>query len=411
MLSINTQCRDCGSTELTKFLDLGSQPPANRFLSKNELAQPEPLYPLEVYFCGNCNLAQLIHVVDKSELFRNYVYFSAPMPKVSAYWQSYADDVSQRFLGDQKKFVVEIGSNDGILLQSFQQVGHTVLGVDPAENIAELANQRGIPTQAAFFGQTIAKEIVQTNGAADAILSNNVVAHIDNHHDLCAGIDTLIAPTGVWVIEAPYLIDMFENLTYDTIYHEHLSFLAVRPLQKLFAQYNLEIFDVTVVPAQGQSLRLFVGRPHAHALQPMVAELVQKELTYQLDHIESYVTLAHRVEQSKNKLCTVLNDLKHQGRTIAAYGAPAKGMTVLNYAKIGTTILDHVLEDLPSKQGLFTPGGHIPVVSSDWSHHHLPDYYLLLAWNYAKAIFEKEQAFIQHGGKFIIPVGDEINIV
>lgn len=411
MMHVNTVCRDCGSTKLVQWLDLGSQPPANRFLSKEDLTQPEPSYPLEAWFCNDCNLAQLVHVVDKSELFRNYVYFSAPMPKVSAYWQSYADDVMQRFLNAQKKFVVDIGSNDGILLQSFKDAGFQVLGVDPAENIAQLANERGIPTLATFFGETVAKEIVQTHGQANAILSNNVVAHIDNHQDLCAGISTLLHPEGVWVIEAPYLIDMFENLTYDTIYHEHLSLLSVRPLQKLFARFNLELFDVKVVPAQGQSLRLFVGHAGAHAITAMVGELVQKELAFKLDQVDSYVALAHRVEHSKTQLLAKLQELKQQGKRIAAYGAPAKGMTVLNYCKIGTDILDFALEDLPSKQGLYTPGMRIPVVSREFATDHLPDYYLLLAWNYSKPIIEKEQQFMKQGGKFIIPVGDDINII
>ena len=411
MFKINNVCRDCESSDLVKVLDLGDQPAANSFLNKEELKGDEPKFPLEVYFCGNCNLAQLIHIVDPTVLFRSYIYLSSGMPKVSPYWQAYAQQVITDYLPEKNRFIVEFGSNDGILLKFFKDSGYKVLGVDPAENVAKIAEERGIPMVVDFFGESIASEIVKNHGRAEVIIANNVLAHIDDHQDICRGIKMLLAPRGVWAIEAPYLIDMFENLTYDTIYHEHLSFLSIRPLQKLFARYGLEIFNAKVVQAQGQSLRLFVGHSGAHLVSETVFELIGRELEYCLDSGRSYFDLARRVEKSRSILVSLLRGLKSKGKTIAAYGAPAKGNTLLNYCRIGTDILDYALEDLPTKQGLYTPGRHIPVVDREWACLNPPDYYLMLAWNYKGAILEKETDYIRKGGKFIIPIGDEPKII
>ncbi len=411
MFKVNSQCRECGSADLAKFLDLGSQPAANGFLKKDELDNPEPKFPLEAYFCRSCNAAQLVHVVDKSLLFRNYVYFSSGMPKVSPHWQAYAEHVMASYLPVQDEFVLEIGSNDGVLLRFFRDRGYKVLGIDPAENIAKVAEAMGVPTWADFFGTAVADRVIINHGKAMAILANNVVAHIDEHQDLVQGVKTLLDPKGVFVLEAPYLIDMFENLTYDTIYHEHLGFLAVRPLQKLFAKYGLEVFDVQIVPSQGKSIRLFACHQGAYPVQQSVRDLVKKELDLGLDKEESYRELGRRVAASKEKLVALLRDLKKQGKTIASYGAPAKGNTLLNYCQVGTDILDYALEDLPTKTGLYTPGMRIPVVDRQYAEAHQPDYYLMLAWNYQKAILEKEKKFLENGGKFIIPVGDDPRVI
>ena len=410
MMKINSQCRDCGSPDLYKFLDLGNQPLANSFLKSDDLKKQEPRYPLEGYFCRSCNLAQLLHVVDKGELFRDYVYFSSGMPKVSPHWKSYAEEIIGNFL-HPRDLVVEVGSNDGILLRFFKDFKFRILGVDPAENIARVATEAGIPTIADFFSEATAKDIFQKYGPAKAIMANNVFAHIDDHHDFCKGVGALLDERGVLVIEAPYLIDMFENLAYDTIYHEHLSYLSVLPLTKLFQKHNLEIFDVKIVSAQGQSLRLFVGRQGEHSVGRAVHDFIKKELEMGLHQERSYDALANRIEHSKNQLQKLLNGLKKQNKKIAAYGAPAKGNTLLNYCKIGSDGLDYALEDLPSKQGFYTPGMHIPVVTRDFAAKNQPDYYLLLAWNYMRPILDKEQEFIKKGGRFIMPIGDDIKII
>ncbi|MCW1891755.1 MAG: class I SAM-dependent methyltransferase [Candidatus Uhrbacteria bacterium] len=402
---INSRCRICQSDKLHKVIDLGSQPPANAFLRPDQLDQPEERFPLEMHVCGDCNLAQLIHVVDKEDLFSDYIYYTSGIPKVSPYWQGYADQVAEQCLHDANDFVVEVGSNDGLLLWSFKEKGFRTLGVDPAKNIAPIAESRGVRTVVDFFGEKVATDIVHQDGKAKLIIGNNVIAHINDHHDLCRGIKALLADDGTFVLEAPYLVDMIEHVTFDTIYHEHLSFLAVRPLIKLFEQFGLEVFDVHIVPAQGQSIRVFVGHAGAHEVKPSVQACVAKELELGLDKIETYMELAKKVEHCKNATLDILHGLKSSGERIAGYGASAKGMTVLNYYHIGSDMLDFVMDELPSKEGLFTPGTHIPLASKAYAEEHRPTSYLLLVWNYLPLVLAKEQAFLAAGGKFILPTG------
>lgn len=403
MLIVRTCCRACQGSSLYPFLHLGDQPLANRFLHPDRLDEPEPRFPLEAYVCLDCHFAQLVHVVDRRELFQEYVYFSSAMPRVSRHWSGYAEDVIRRFLRPGA-FVVEAGSNDGVLLRLFQERGHRVLGIDPAENIAALATASGVPTRAAFFTEALAAEVAAASGRADAILANNVFAHVDDLQDICRAVTALLAPEGVFVIEAPYLADMFENLTYDTIYHEHVSFLAVRPLLRLFADHGLEIFDVRIVRSQGWSLRLFVGHAGAHPSTPAVQECVDRELRLGMHTRAAYDRLAERVHASKEQLLDLLSAWKAEGRRLAAYGAPAKGNTLLNFCGIGPDLVEFALEDLASKHGLLTPGTRIPVVSRRHAEAHPPDAYLLLAWNYEQVILEREQAFRAHGGRFIHPL-------
>ncbi|MFH1946886.1 MAG: dTDP-glucose 4,6-dehydratase [Candidatus Magasanikbacteria bacterium] len=407
MFKHNTHCRICKSENLTKFLDFGNQPLANSFLKTESEFVSEKTYPLAVYFCNECNLAQLLDVVDKDVMFADYIYFSSGMPKLSNHFKLYAENVMDRFL-EPGNFVVEIASNDGILLKFFKDSGYKVLGVDPAKNVVEIAEKIGVETMVDFFSESVANSIAEKYGKAKVIMANNVVAHIDDHHDLMKGLGNLLDEDGVFVMEAPYLVDMFENLTYDTIYHEHLSFLAVCPLKKLFEQYRFEIFDVEVHKVQGRSLRLFVGFVGKHSVSNNVKKWIDRELELGLDSLHSYNVLAQKVKAQKQKLVKLLNDLKISGKKIAAYGAPAKGNTMLNYCGLGDDILDYALEDLPVKQNMFTPGRHIPTVDSTYAHEHLPDYFLMLAWNYLDVIVEKEKAFLEAGGAFILPNGEII---
>lgn len=403
-VTINKGCRICGSTKLTKVIDLGRQSLANAFLRKEDLDKSEDTYPLEVYVCADCNLAQLIHVVDKEVLFRDYIYFSSGMPRLSDHFRLYAEDVMARFL-KSGNLVVELGSNDGILLARFKEQGFRVLGVDPALNIARVAEEHGVRTIADFWSETVARQIKNDAGGAMAILGNNVVAHINDYDGLCRGVKELLDPQGVFVFEAPYLVDMFENLAFDTIYHEHLSYLAIRPLQKLFEKYDLEVFEVKIVPAQGQSIRVFVGHKNTHLIDPSVQACVRKELDLDLDKKGSYLALAAKIAACKEKTITVLREFKKQNKKIAAYGAPAKGNTLLNYYGVGSDLIDFAMDELPSKQWLYTPGMHLEVVDKKTADTRKPDCYLLLAWNYAKVIYEKEKIFLQNGGKFILSTG------
>jgi dTDP-glucose 4,6-dehydratase len=409
MMVVNTLCRICRSTRLEKVLDLGLQPLANSFVPEDFWqSEVEKKYPLEMYVCRDCFLAQLIHVVDKETLFSDYIYFSSGMPKLSDHFQNYANDVIDRFLEDPYNLVVEVGSNDGILLKHFKDKGYRVLGIDPAKNIAKVANERGIETVVDFFSTDLAKLIAQKKGRAKTIIGNNVVAHIDDYQDLCQAVKVLLDTDGVFVFEAPYLLDMFENITFDTIYHEHLNFLAVKPLINLFDRFDLEIIDVKVVPKQGQSIRVFVGHKGSHKVRASVAACLVKEKAAGLQDIEAYHKLAKQVEKNKEKVSSLIEELKAMGKKIAVYGAPAKGNTLLNYYGINSAHLDFALDELPSKQGLYTPGTHLPVISRNRALQYKPDCYLLLAWNYSKVILEKEKDFLSSGGVFILPNGEII---
>ncbi|OGE78153.1 MAG: hypothetical protein A2751_03255 [Candidatus Doudnabacteria bacterium RIFCSPHIGHO2_01_FULL_46_14] len=398
-------CRICRSTALAEFFNLGEQPLANSFLKAEDLEKQEPYYPLRVLFCESCNLIQLGEVVNPELMFGDYVYFSSGMP-ASAHFRTYAENIVKRFVSRSEDLFVEIGSNDGHFLSVVKETHANILGIDPAKNIAAVANKKGIKTIPDFFGARVAADTAAQYGLAKVILGNNVVAHIDDHHDLAAGVDKLLAPDGVFIFEAPYLVDMFENLTFDTIYHEHLSYLAVRPMIKLLDQYNLEIFDVEIHPIQGQSIRVFAGRKGVRPVQGSVTGLINKELAMKLDQIASYFKLAEKIENLKKEVKDLVNDLKARGKRIIGYGAPAKGNTLLNYYRIGADILDYATEELPSKIGLYTPGTHIPVVHVSEFRDNPPDYAFFLAWNYRDAVFEKEMDFRRKGGKFIMPVGE-----
>jgi hypothetical protein len=405
IINKNTQCRICKSKKLEKIISLGKTPLANAFLKKQAFRN-EKTFPLEVFFCKECHLAQLIHIVNKKQLFSKYVYFYSKMPTASTHFTHYTKEVMKRFIDNPKEdLVVEFGSNDGILLKAFQDNGcKRVLGIDPAKNIAKVANDNGIPTIADFFSLTQAKKIVKTHGKAKAIIANNTVAHINDLHDMTKGVLHLLDTKGAFVFEAPYLMDMFENLAYDSIYHEHLSYLAISPLQYLFKMYDLEIFDVQIVERQGVSIRVFVARSGAYLVNEIVDKLIKKEKKSGFDKVSSYFSLAKKIEKSKDKLVKLLVSLKKKHKKIAAYGSPARGNTVLNYCHIGPDLLDFATEELPSKIGFCTPGMHIPVISIEEARKNLPDYYVMLAWNYKNAILTKESTFVNHGGKFIIPV-------
>lgn len=403
-IKVQKQCRICHSSGLEEFLDLGETSLANAFLKHEDLKKPEQKYPLRVQFCQTCGLSQLKEVVSPDILFRNYIYFSSGMPVLPEHFKNYAEEVVTNFARSKNDLVVEIGSNDGLLLGAIQQLGMRVLGIDPAINIAQVANERGVETLAQFFSYKLTKNISKLYGKAKVIIGNNVVAHIDDHHDLVTGVKTLLGKDGVFIFEAPYIVDMFENLTFDTVYHEHLSYLSIRPLVKLFAQYDMEVFNAKIFPVQGQSIRVYVAHKGKFQPQEAVRKLLAKEKQMKMDLVDSYHQLAMRIIGLKGKVRNILYSLKEQGKTIAAYGAPAKGNTLLAYFGIGTDVLDYATEGLPSKIGMYTPGTHIPIIDINEARKNPPDYYLMLAWNYKDAILEKEQEFKSRGGKFIIPV-------
>lgn len=408
----NITCRACGSKQLEEFLSLDKTPPANAFLKKKDFAK-EKFFPLRVGVCRSCKLVQLLDVVNKEHLFSHYVYFFSAMPTASNHFGAYAQDISERFIKDlSSDLIIELGSNDGLLLKSFQGIGcKRVLGIDPAKNIVKFANKQGVPTLADFFSQKLARKITKEEGQAKIIIGNNVVAHIDDWQDLAKGVDELLAKDGVFIFEAPYLMDMFENLAYDSIYHEHLSYLSVAPLVRFFKKYRMNVFDVLPSQRQGNSIRVFVSRVGQHKILPSVKKFLDKEKKAGLGKISSYYALAKRIQASRDQLVATLKDLKDKKMKIAAYGAPARGNTLLNYCGIGPKLIDFATEELPLKIGLYSPGMHVPVKHIKDARKNHPDYYLLLAWNYKDQIIKKEPEFVKNGGKFIVPIGDKVEII
>lgn len=401
-----SSCRICKSKNLKKILDLGTTPPANSFLKKPELKKKEPFFPLQLFFCNKCKLVQLGHIVSPELLFRKYLYVSSTSPVFIKHFEDYASSVFKRFRLNNKSLVLDIGSNDGILLKPFKKLGVKVLGVDPAEKIAKKATKEGLTTLPYFLNQRVASEITEKYGSADVICANNVFAHVNDLDELTKAVRVILKPNGVFIIEAPYLIDLIEKNLFDLIYHEHLSYLAIKPLDFFFRKQEMRIFDVVKTPSHGGSIRVFVKKIEGkNAIIPSVKKFINEEGLKGLGKVKTYFNFADKIQKNKKDLLNLLKNIKCQGRKIVGYGAPAKGNTLLNYFGINSKILDYIIDDSPLKQGLFTPGTHIPVFSPEkLTKDPKPDYIFILAWNFTQPIMEKLSFFSEEGGKFIVPV-------
>ncbi|MDI6640084.1 MAG: methyltransferase domain-containing protein [Methanocellales archaeon] len=396
-------CRVCGSKKLHKFLSLGPTPLANKFLRENQLGSPEVFYPLDVYFCSNCYLVQLLDVISPKVMFEEYVYLTGASKPMQIHFSGLAEDVIQSFRPSENSLVVDIGSNDGTLLQCFSKFGLRTLGIEPATNIARLAEAKGIQTVNDFFDEECAMKLHKEYGQANVILATNVFAHVDDLESFLRGINHLLSNDGIFIIEVPYLLNLLNNMEFDTIYHEHLSYFAVHPLVYLFRKFGMEVVDVKQVPVHGGSIRVFVQRSAKQQSQN-VAKLLLMEREAKLDSLKTYLKFADEVALLKEKLVRLLKVLKKEGARITGYGAPAKGNILLNYCNIGTDVLDYITDTTPFKQGCYTPGMHIPVFPEKKFHEEPPNYALLLAWNYADEILQKESEYRQKGGKFILPI-------
>jgi SAM-dependent methyltransferase len=395
------ECRVCGEDSLYPFLDLGSMPPSNGFVASPD--EEEQFFPLEVVVCDACNHVQLQHTVDREFLFSEYHYFSSASDPLLEHFGAYADAVESKYL-DDGDFVVEIGSNDGVLLSQFGETIST-LGVDPAENVAEAARERGVETITELFAPDVAETIVAEYGTADAVCANNVVGHIDDLHGLMEGLDTLLAPEGVFVMEVPYLIDLLSNHQFDTIYHEHISYFSVRALERLVEQFDMQVVDVDRVDVHGGTIRAHIQRQSADRTpERIVSDLEHLELAMGLDRRETYDDFADRVERTRTRINTLLDLLDDEDVSIVGYGAPAKGNVLLNYCDIGPERLDYLLDTTPKKQGTYSPGMNVPVRSPEAFQDDPPEYAFLLAWNYKTAILEKEAAYRESGGQFVVPI-------
>jgi hypothetical protein len=401
---LKQKCRICSSKNLTIILDLGKQPPANSFIDQSELNSPEHKFPLRLFWCEDCYLVQLLDIVNKEYLFKNYFYMTSASKPIVEHFKKYAQDIYQEFLQKENSpFVVEIGSNDGSLLKEFKKLNTQILGIEPATNLSDLANQSNITTKNTFFSSDISKEIVKTRNAS-VVVANNVIAHVEDLQDLMHGIQILIGNKGTFIFEVPYLVDLIKNLEFDTIYHEHLSYFSILPLLKLVEQFGLEIFDIRKQLVHGGTLRIFVSKKENYPINNSVNTIIDNENKLGLGKIDFYQKFSIEVKDLKKNLLKILIQLKKENKSIFGYGAPAKGNVLLNYCGIDTKFLDYIVDTTTLKQGKFTPGTHIPVVSPEKIKKNGTNVALLLAWNYKSEILEKEKFFKEIGGKFLIPI-------
>jgi len=400
-------CRLCGGTSLSEVLSLAPTPPANAFVSEKQLGKAQTAFPLDIFFCEDCHHVQLLDVVDPAVLFENYVYVSGTSPVFVRHFEEYARHVIDAFAPAPGARVLDIGSNDGTLLGFFKDAGFSVLGIDPAKDIAAQATAGGIETITGFFSPEIATAIKAERGGFSVITANNVFAHIDDLGGVLDGVATLLDDDGVFVFEVSYLVDVFENTLFDTIYHEHLAYHAVAPLILFMRAHGMELIDAVRVDSHGGSLRA-VARP-TNGPRPVaesVGELVALEKKMGLDRAETYRDFGVRIDVLKAELSGLLRGLKEDGYAIAAFGAPAKATTLMYHFGIGADLIDYIVDDSPLKQGLFSPGMHIPVVPSSAIYDRKPDYVVVLAWNFATPIMEKHREYSRAGGRFIIPLPD-----
>jgi len=400
------ECRLCSSNKLTKFLDLGHHPPSDQFQKEENLNTPIKFYPLDVHICDKCGFIQLGYIVDPKILYQdNYPYESSTTATGKKHYHDFASSVVKDYNFGPNDLAVDIGSNVGVLMEGFKLLGLKINGVDPAPNICAIAEQRGIPTINDFFGKNAAEKIVNAKGQASVITGTNVFAHVDDLNTFMQAIQILLHPSkGIFVIEAPHLLHLIESLEYDTIYHEHLSYISIEPLIPFFEKFNMEIIKVEQKDIHGGSIRIFVSQLNNYPIHKSVSNVLSLETQAKLRDIVSLKEFAKRVESNKNELCVLLYKLKSEGKRIVAVSAPAKGMTLLNYCKLDRQVLDYVTEKSHLKIGSYTPGGHIPIYPDSKLLEDMPDYALLLAWNFATEIMKNNQEYIDRGGKFIVPI-------
>jgi len=396
----------CDGTSLAKVLSLAPTPPGNNFLEEKDLSRPEPRYPLELWFCADCHHVQLGHVVDPRILYQNdYRYVSATSSKFVQHLRDYAAAMVQRFALGPESLVVDIGSNDGTCLRAFKEAGVKVLGVDPATEIAQRASDSGIETIGKFFSRELAVEQRGRTGPAAFITSHNACAHIDHLDDVMLGVRHWLADDGVFVLEVGYFLDVYTNIWFDTIYHEHLDYHTVAPFLKLFARTGMEAIRVERIAPQGGSIRVFAQRAGgSRRPDATIAELIALEHRNALDRPETFVEFGRRIDAVGVELRALVRTLKAEGRSIAGYGAATKSTTLLCHFGLGRDDLDFIVDDNPLKQGRFSPATHIPIVAADELYRRQPDFLVVLAWNFAEPIMAANRKFVERGGRFILPM-------
>jgi SAM-dependent methyltransferase len=408
-------CRSCGATGLAPVLNLGDTPLANALLTREQITQPEEKFPLELVLCSQCTLVQITETISPEKLFREYFYLSSFSDTMLRHAESLATEIISARQLDAGSLVAEVASNDGYLLQYYHRAGIPVLGIEPAENIARIAREtRGVRTISEFFGAELARNLVAMGHRADVIHAHNVLAHVADVNGFVVGLRELLKEDGMAVLEVPYVKDMIDNSEFDTIYHEHLCYFSLTALNNLFRRQALVIEDVKRLALHGGTLRIHArredGPPRADAQGPSrVDQLLKEEAEWVVDQ-NFYRQFARKVESLREDLLALLKKLKAENRRIAVYGASAKGSTLMNYFGLGSGMLDFVVDRSTVKQGHFTPGTHLPILAPEKLVEEVPDYVLLLTWNFADEILEQQSEYRRLGGRFIIPI-PELRVV
>jgi len=404
---MDTNCRYCGTTLKQVFCDLGMSPLSNAFIKPEQINRMEPFYPLRTYVCHECGLVQTHDFERPEKIFDdNYAYFSSYSESWLAHAKRYSEAMTARFGLNAHSQVIEVASNDGYLLQYFKERDIPVLGIEPAANVAKVAQAAGIKTLIQFFGADTAVELVNNGVQADLLLGNNVLAHVPDLNDFVKGLRILLKPQGVITMEFPHLAKLIEEIQFDTIYHEHFSYFSFITVEKIFAKHGLTLFDVEELPTHGGSLRIFAkhSADNSKPVSERVGQVKDYECELGLTKMEIYTHFAERVREVKYALLQFLIKTKRQGKSVAGYGAPAKGNTLLNYCGIRTDFLDYTVDRSPHKQGCLLPGTHIPVYHPDKIKETKPDYLLILPWNLKDEI-ARQMAYIKEwGGQFVVPI-------
>ncbi|GAB3124620.1 class I SAM-dependent methyltransferase [Novispirillum itersonii] len=398
-------CRFCGAPLTQTFVDLGKTPLANSYVAADKAGTPDPVFPLHARVCGSCRLVQVDDVATPEDIFRHYAYFSSYASSWVEHARRFTVAMTERFGLTTASQVVEVASNDGYLLQHFVKQGIPALGIEPALNVAEAARAIGVPTDSVFFGTATARDLVGRGLAADLVVANNVLAHVPDINDFVAGFAILIKPEGVISVEFPHLLRLMEDVQFDTIYHEHFCYLSLYAVEKVFAAHGLRVFDVQELPTHGGSLRILACRAAAaHSEGPGLQKVRADEQAAGLDTDAAYTGFGPKVEAVRDALLAFLHDCKAQGRSVAAYGAAAKGNTLLNYCGVTADLISFVVDRNPHKQGHLLPGSRIPVVGPEVLAERKPDFVLILPWNLTAEIVAQYPEVPGWGGRFAVPV-------